>query len=173
MEKQRKEKEDFWGMGGNSRLAITAITAAIGGNVSGSTADMVQATAVNVIQGLGAEKIKGLITSIGKDDTPEGEAARAALQGILACTTAAGKGADCGSAALGAAGSVALNYLADTITGEKGRELTAKEKEDRLNFINTILTGAVDALGGDAATVSIAAKIEMENNVLRGCLQSF
>ena len=119
--------------------------------------------AINVIQGLGAEKIKGLITSIGKDDTPEGEAARAALQGILACATASGKGADCGSAALGASGSVALNYLANSI-GKDSKDLTTQEKEDRLNLINTILTGTVEALGGDAAAASIAAKIEMENN---------
>ena len=81
----------------------------------------------------------------------------ATLQGVLACA--------------GAASSIVINKIIgsttikDPKTGEIG-EMTLAEKQERENLANTILTGAVEALGGDAATASAAAKIEMENNQL-------
>jgi len=159
------KSEAVWSMGGGGRLVITAITAAIGGNVSGSAASMVQSAAVNVIQGLGAQAIKDYVDKYHAED----DMVRAALQGILACTGAMANSSDCGSAALGAAGSIVIGsimggtIIKDPQTGEM-REMTQQEREDRQNLINTILAGTVEALGGDSAAASTAAQIEAENN---------
>ena len=130
---------------------------------------MVQATAINVIQGKLAGEIKDYVDKYYDGD----DTLRSALQGVLACAGASANSGDCSSAAVGAAGSIVINKLIgsttikDPKTGEI-REMTLAEKQERENLVNTILTGTVALLGGDAATASTAAKIEMENNVLTG-----
>jgi hypothetical protein len=45
--------------------------------------------------------------------------------------------------------------------------LTAKEKEARMNLLDSLLGGATAAMGGDAAAAVLAARVEAENNYLR------
>lgn len=94
-------------MCGNGRLVVTAITAALGGNVSGNTANLVQNAAIGFLQGKGAHAIKEYVDKYhGGDDS-----IRAALQGVLGCAGSAATGGDCSSAAVGAAGSVLINKI--------------------------------------------------------------
>lgn len=75
-----------WGPGGTYRRVLTAVTAAASGNVTGTTAQFVQSTAMNYLQSLGAEKIKEI------SDNLNSEGVRAALHGTLAYGSAAVRG---------------------------------------------------------------------------------
>ena len=76
------------GPGGDYRQALTALTLAAGGNVTGGAGEFVQAAAVNYLQGLGAAKIKEISPML------EGESApgQVALHALLGCAGAAAKG---------------------------------------------------------------------------------
>src|SRR5690606_37722487 len=131
-------------------------SAGAGGNVTGGTGEMLQASAVNFAQGLAAQGVK---LAAGDDD-----ATRALLHGMVGCLGAAGQGGDCGSGALGGSGAVALNLLLDQMQGVNGSELTADQKEARSNLVASLLAGAAAASGGDAGAVGTAGRLETENN---------
>ncbi|CAK7020037.1 MAG: hypothetical protein MESAZ_02481 [Saezia sanguinis] len=164
---KRQELQNFldsnqmWEVGGIGRLGLTAINAALSGNVSGSSADLLRDSAINVLQGLAASEIKDFINAY----APGNDGLRAALHAITACAGAAAQSADCGSGALGAAGSVVLNNLID---GLNDPNLTESQKNERINLINTIIAGVTELAGGDSAVASAAATIETENNQFGG-----
>jgi filamentous hemagglutinin len=105
-----------------ARILATALTAAAGSNVAGSLGNLAQTAAVNVLQSLAVEQIKGIADSFGvrnADGTlrtnPDGsviqttasETARAVLQGLAGCAgAAAGGSGSCTGAAIGASTSV-------------------------------------------------------------------
>ncbi|WP_019450843.1 hemagglutinin repeat-containing protein [Cupriavidus sp. BIS7] len=149
-----------WGPGGSYRRVATALTAAAGGNVTGSTAQFVQNAAVGYLQGLGANQVKGLADSLGKG-TPQAEAARAALHAIVGCAGAAGASQACGAGAMGAAASSVIGSLLSPPEG-----LTSGQKQARENAIQSLVAGVAGVAGGDAATATNAATFEAENNLL-------
>ncbi len=144
-----------WGPGGTYRQVLTALTAAASGNVTGTTAQFVQAAAVNYLQSLGAEKIKKIA------DNLSSESVRAGLHGMLAYGSAAVQGQEGGSAALGASASVLVSNLLGSVDG-----LSAQEKEARKNLVTGLVAGIAAASGADATLAQNAAQIEVENNQL-------
>jgi len=152
----------LWAMGGTGRIALTAITAAFSGNVTGSGTSLIQSATVATLQSLGAQQIKAIADQIGG----EGSIAHTALHAVLACAGAAATGGDCGTGALAASSGVVINKLLDGIEGKDNANLTATEKEARLNLISTLVTGVTAAVGGDAAVANTAVTIETENNAL-------
>ncbi|GBG14020.1 D-arabinose 5-phosphate isomerase [Novimethylophilus kurashikiensis] len=157
------QDNQIWAMGGTGRIALTTVTAAFSGNLTGSGTELVQSATIRTLQALGAQEIKQLADSLGG----EGSAAHTALHAVLACAGAEATGSDCGTAALAASGGVIINTLLDQIDGKGSTNLTPAEKEARATLINTLITSTTAALGGDAATASIAARIETENNGLK------
>jgi len=155
-----------WAMGGAGRIALTVITTAFSGNVTGSGADLIQSATVHYLQALGAQEIKALATQLGG----EGSVAHTALHAVLGCAGAAATGGDCGTAALAASSGVVINKLLDSIEGAAAAELTAEEREARRNLITTLVTGITAAAGGDAAVANTAVTIETENNALPAAL---
>lgn len=136
---------------------MTAISAAAGGNVTGSAGQFLQSAAANYLQALGAGKVKQIA------DALNSEAARTALQGLVGCAGAAGQGSSCSAAAAGAAASVVLNNLIQGLSGQDAKELTAEQKEARVNLVASLVGGLTAALGGDSAIATLAAQIETEN----------
>jgi len=155
-----------WAMGGTGRIALTAITAAFSGNVTGSANQLIQDATIHYIQSLGAQQIKDLAESIGGEGSP----AHTALHAVLGCAGAAATGGDCGTAALAASSGVVINKLLDGIEGATAAELTAEEKEARRNLIATLVTGVTAATGGNATVANTAVTIETENNALPAAL---
>nr|WP_243667226.1 hemagglutinin repeat-containing protein [Pseudomonas brassicae] len=155
---QTLKDNQTWEFGGTSRAVLMALTAAAGGNISGSGASLLQATAVNYMQGLAAQEIKLIADKLDSD------VARTALHTLAGCAGAAAQNASCGSGALGAASSVVINNLVEQISGEEGAALTPEEKEARKNLVSSLITGITVASGGDAAIANTAAQIEAENN---------
>ncbi|SFN87765.1 hemagglutinin repeat-containing protein [Sphingomonas sp. OK281] len=161
-----------WTAGGTGRLVLTALNGAAGSNVTGSLGGLVQASAVNVLQGLGTQQVKALVdalpTSTYGSETGR-EATRSALQALTACagSVAGGSGA-CGGAALGAAGSVVLNNLlsvgTSTATDADGRPLSAIDQQGRNTLIATIVAGIASGAGLDANAAVTSASIETSNN---------
>jgi filamentous hemagglutinin len=151
-----------WAMGGTGRTIMTALTAAVSGNVTGTSGEFIQAATVYYFQSLGAQQIKQIADQIGG----EGSAAHTALHAILACGGAVAAGGDCGTAALAASSGVVLNKLLDGIEGKDSVDLTAEEREARRNLIASLVTGITNAAGGNAAVANAAVAIETENNAL-------
>jgi hypothetical protein len=152
----------MWGMGGTGRIALTAITAAFSGNVTGSGSALIQSATVASLQALGAQEIKALAPILGG----EGSIAHTALHAVLACAGAAATGGDCGTGAVAASSGVVLNSLINQLEGKDASQLTATEREARLNLLTTLVTGMTAAMGGDAAVANTAATIETENNAV-------
>jgi filamentous hemagglutinin len=150
-----------WGPGGTYRQVLTALTVAAGGNVTGGLGEFAQNAAVAYFQELGANGIKQIITEIGDDGTPQGEAARSAMQAIVGCAGAAASSQSCSAGAMGAAASSALGSLLGPTDG-----LSATQKQARENAVESMV--AAIAAGGDlnAATAVGAGQIEAENNQL-------
>ncbi|RUS67726.1 tRNA nuclease CdiA-2 [Saezia sanguinis] len=161
MEIAQLKDDAIWGMGGIGRQIATAINAALSGNVGGASTDILQGAIVNYLQGEGAGLIKEFLNNYQGTDK-EKEQLRGLLQGILACGGAAAGGSDCTSAALGAGGAVLINYLLQT----DPEGMTAQQKQDRMNLVNSIIGGVTEALGGDSNAAVIAGKVEQENNYL-------
>ncbi|MEK0364400.1 two-partner secretion domain-containing protein [Pseudomonas sp. CBC3] len=155
---QTLKDNQTWEFGGTSRAVLTALTAAAGGNISGSGASMLQAATVNYMQGLAAKEVKIIA------DRLDSDVARTALHAVVACAGAAAQGADCGSGALGAASSVVINNLVEQVTGQAGGALTPAEKEARKNLVSSLISGITAASGGEVAIANTAAQIEAENN---------
>jgi len=153
-----------WNAGGAGRVILTVLTGAASGNVTGSTGEMLQSAAVGYLQSLGAQEAKALADSL-KDENGEptkaSEAVRGALQALAACGGAQAQGSNCGSGALAAAGSVVLTNLFND-----GSSLTEAQKQGKEALISTIVTGIVQAAGGDATVAATASQIELANNGL-------
>ncbi|MGE8642641.1 MAG: DUF6862 domain-containing protein, partial [Achromobacter sp.] len=156
--KARYDEAAKWGPDGAYRLGVTAISAAAGGNVTGSAGQFLQSAAANYLQALGAGKVKQIA------DALDSESARTALQGLVGCAGAAGQGSSCGAGAAGAAASVVLNNLIQSLSNQGTKELTAEQKEARVNLVASLVAGLTAALGGDSAVATLAAQIETENN---------
>ena len=157
--KAQYEDAKKWEAGGDSRRWFTAIAGAVSGNVTGAVTEMVQAVAVNYLQGLAATEVKKFISNLG--DGPQAEAARAALHAIVGCAGAAAKGNDCGAGALGAGAGSVLNAL----LGETSK-LNPEEKEQRSNLIQSLVAGMSKVAGVDGAEAVFAANNETTNNRL-------
>ncbi|GKX57437.1 hypothetical protein SOASR030_35490 [Leminorella grimontii] len=153
-----------WAPGGAYSQAITAITAATGGNIMGGMDGLAQAAVLNYVQGMGAQEIKKLADRIG-EGTVEGEAARAVLQGLAACGSQAGQGGDCASAGLGTAAGV----IANAILNDKSKaveDMTSEEKKAREDLISSLIAGVVGASGGDVASAAAGIQQELDNNAI-------
>ena len=154
-----------WGPGGTYRLVFTAITGGLTGNLGGSASQAMQSAVVTAVQGLGTNAVKGLVDNYEKvAGSARGETLRTALQAIVGCAGAAASGGNCGSGALGASASVVLNDLADLAASTNASNLTAQEKEARMNLVTSLVGGVTAALGGDTAAAVLAARVEQENN---------
>lgn len=160
------QSNQMWEMGGSGRIALTAITGAFSGNVTGGAGELVQHAAIITLQSMGAQQVKTAADALGG----ESSVGHTALHAILACGGAAAAGDDCGTAALAASAGVVVNKLLDSIEGKQAADLTPAEKEARAKLINTLITGTTAALGGDAATAQLAAQVETENNGLKELL---
>jgi len=159
---QYKEAQK-WAPGGTYRQALTAVTLAAGGNVTGGAAEFVQAAAVNYLQGLGAAKIKELSPMLGG----EGSAGQIALHALLGCAGAAAKSSGCGGGAAGASAGIVLSQLMDQAFGKPAGKLDPVEREARINLVTSLLAGLTAALDPQAvAAVNEAARLELENNTL-------
>ncbi|WP_308418307.1 HNH endonuclease [Iodobacter fluviatilis] len=163
-----KTEADKWMPGGDYGRAMTALQAAVGGNVSGGVTGLVQNGAVAYVQSLGAEKIKEIANTFQEEgkETATSENVRAALHAIASCAGAAVSASNCSSAAVGAASSVVINNVLSEIENTNADKMTASEKEKRKNLVGSIITGIVAATDGNAAAANNAAQIEMENNWL-------
>ncbi|WP_423380296.1 hemagglutinin repeat-containing protein [Burkholderia sp. LMG 32019] len=155
---QTIQDDSTWLEGGTGRRVLTAITMAAGGNVTGSAGAMVQSAAAYYFQSLATEQVKGIA------DALNSETARTALQALVGCAGAAAGGKECGAGAAGAAASVVLNNLLDSLNGTQASTLTNEEKLQRERLVESIVAGTTAAMGGDAAATSAAALIETENN---------
>lgn len=155
---QTLKDNQTWEFGGTSRAVLMALTAAAGGNISGSGVEMLQAATVNYMQGLAAQQVKIIADQLDSD------IARTALHAVVACAGAAAQSANCGTGALGAASSVVINNLVEQITGQAGGSLTPAEKEARKNIVSSLIAGVTAASGGEVAIANTAAQIESENN---------
>ena len=126
--KDQYEAAAKWGPGGDYRQALTALTLAAGGNVTGGAGEFVQAAAVNYLQGLGAAKIKEI--------SPMLEAkARLGKSRCMPCWDArgCGEGAGCGGGAAGASAGIVVSQLLDQAFGKPAGKLDAVEREARIN----------------------------------------
>ncbi|MFC7422146.1 hypothetical protein ACFQNF_20005 [Iodobacter arcticus] len=160
----QKTEADKWTPGGDYGRAMTALQAAVGGNVSGGLTGLVQNASVAYVQSLGAEKIKDIADSF---QTKKGEEkqtsqnVRAALHAIASCAGAAVSASNCSSAAVGAASCVVINNVLSEIENTNADKMTASEKEKRKNLVGSIIAGIVAATDGNAAAANNAAQIEM------------
>ncbi|WP_165359304.1 hemagglutinin repeat-containing protein [Achromobacter agilis] len=154
------EEAKVWQPGGEMRRWLTAISAAITGNVTGAMGDMVQAAAINYLQGLAASEVKRITTNLG--DGAEAEAARAAMHAIVGCAGAAGKGGSCSAGALGAGAGSVINAL---LSGDQAK-LNPEEKEARRNLVESLVAGIALAAGTSVMDATFAAVNETENNAL-------
>ncbi|SSW65522.1 DNase CdiA [Achromobacter veterisilvae] len=153
-------KAKVWQPGGEMRRWLTAISAAITGNVTGAMGDMVQAAAVNYLQGLAASEVKRITANLG--DGVEAEAARAAMHAIVGCAGAAGKGGNCSAGALGAGAGSVINALLSS----DQKKLNPEEKEARRNLVESLVAGIALAAGTSVVDAAFAAVNETENNAL-------
>ncbi len=144
-----------WSTGGTYQQISTAFIAAVAGNVTGSSAQVIQSAGINYLQSLGAQQIKAIA------DTAGSETLRAGLHTLLACAGAAAGTGSCTSAAAGAAASSVINSLL-----RDDSNATAEQKNARSNLLSSLMAGIAAGVGGDAAAASNAARIETDNNAL-------
>ncbi|NHQ85213.1 hypothetical protein HA050_03695 [Iodobacter sp. HSC-16F04] len=166
---EQKTEADRWTPGGDYGRAMTALQAAVGGNVSGGVTGLVQNASVAYLQSIGAEKIKDIADSFQTKKGEENQTSqnvRAALHAIASCAGAAVSASNCSSAAVGAASSVVINNVLSEIENTNADKMKASEKEKRKNLVGSIITGIAVATDGNAAAANNAAQIEMENNFL-------
>jgi len=149
-----------WGPGGTYRRVATALTAAAGGNVTGSAGQFVQNASVTYLQTLGAEQVKTLAPYIGG----EGSLAHTALHAVLGCAGGAAASGNCGAGALGASAGVVLNTALDQLSKTEG--LSASEKEARANLVTSLVAGIAQAVDTNAAQATTAVQVETLYNRL-------
>lgn len=147
-----------WGPGGTDRQILTALTAAAGGNVTGTTAQLAQNAVVDYVQQQGAAYIGKLVSS---GTIGEGSPANAALHAIVACAGATAASQSCGSGAMGAA---AASVLTDLFTASP--EETQSQKQAKASLIETVVAGIASGTGSNSATATNAATANVENNYL-------
>lgn len=157
---RESDKAKTWAPGGTSRRWLTAITAAMSGNVTGAASEIVQAAAVNYLQGLAASKVKAIATSLG--DGAAAEAARAAMHAIVGCAGASLRDGSCSAGALGAGAGSIINAL---LSGDQKR-LSPEEAEARRNLVESLVAGIALGAGADVMDATFAAANETENNAL-------
>ncbi len=143
-----------WGPGGTYRRVATALTAAAGGNVTGSAGQFVQNAGVTYLQTLGAEQVKTLAPYIGGEGSP----AHTALHAVLGCAGGAAASGNCGAGALGASAGVVLNTALEQLSKTEG--LSASEKEARANLVTSLVAGIAQAADTNAAQATTAAQAE-------------
>lgn len=157
----RYEDVRKWAPGGGYREALTAVTLAAGGNVTGGASQFVQAAAVDYLQSLGAARIKEIAPLLGGEGSP----GHVALHALLGCAGAAATGASCGAGASGASAAVVIGQLMEHALGEPTSKLDPAEREARINLVTSLLGGLTAALDPTAvAAVNDAARLELENN---------
>ncbi|EON13680.1 hemagglutinin repeat-containing protein [Pandoraea sp. SD6-2] len=147
-----------WAPGGRYRQIVTVIAAAAGGNVTAGTGEFLQRAAVGYLQTLAVEKVKEIA------DDLKSETARAALHGIVGCAGATAVGSACGAGAMGGAASVVLGNLLNAVANTSNENLSQREKEARMNLIESVVAGITAGTGGDATAASVASRLELENN---------
>lgn len=129
--------------------------------MSAGTAAMLGAAAANVLQGLGAQKIKEIANDLGGEGSP----AHVALHAVLGCAAGAQTVGGCGAGAVGASASVVFNTLLNKLTKTDTEKLTEPEKQARLTLLDTLLAGVASALSPSAMSeLMTAARTEGENN---------
>lgn len=157
----RYEDVRKWAPGGGYREALTAVTLAAGGNVTGGASQFVQAAAVDYLQSLGAARIKEIAPLLGGEGSP----GHVALHALLGCAGAAATGASCGAGASGASAAIVIGQLMEHALGEPTSKLDPVEREARINLVTSLLGGLTAALDPTAvAAVNDAARLELENN---------
>lgn len=157
----RYEDVRKWAPGGGYREALTAVTLAAGGNVTGGASQFVQAAAVDYLQSLGAARIKEIAPLLGGEGSP----GHVALHALLGCAGAAATGASCGAGASGASAAIVIGQLMEHALGEPTSKLDPVEREARINLVTSLLGGLTAALDPNAvAAVNDAARLELENN---------
>lgn len=157
----RYEDVRKWAPGGGYREALTAVTLAAGGNVTGGASQFVQAAAVDYLQSLGAARIKEIAPLLGGEGSP----GHVALHALLGCVGAAATGASCGAGASGSSAAIVIGQLMEHALGEPTSKLDPVEREARINLVTSLLGGLTAALDPTAvAAVNDAARLELENN---------
>ncbi|BEG74037.1 two-partner secretion domain-containing protein [Achromobacter xylosoxidans] len=157
----RYEDVRKWAPGGGYREALTAVTLAAGGNVTGGASQFVRAAAVDYLQSLGAARIKEIAPLLGGEGSP----GHVALHALLGCAGAAATGASCGAGASGASAAIVIGQLMEHALGEPTSKLDPVEREARINLVTSLLGGLTAALDPTAvAAVNDAARLELENN---------
>jgi filamentous hemagglutinin len=151
-----------WGTGGNYRRVLSAMIAATSGDVSGSTGQLVQATAVNYLQGLGASEVKAIVDALSQGR--EAETVRAAMHTLVGCVGALGSNQDCRAGALGAGTSSVLNSL---LSPQSTEGLSSQEKQAHSNLVSTLVSGVASVTGVEDVTAIVSARTETENNYLK------
>ncbi len=153
------DTESKWGAGGTYRQIANALTAAAGGNVSGSYAQFMQSAVVNYVQQQGAGYIGKLVADgVVKEGSPE----HASLHAIVACAGAAASSQSCGAGALGAAASSLLTNLFTDDAKE-----TNADKDAKRNLVTSLVAGVAAVVSSsNAATATTAATAAVDNNWL-------
>jgi len=143
---------------------LTALTAAAGGNVTGSAGDLVQSMAANWAQQKGAAWIGEQVHAEGMD-----AATAAVLHGIIACAGQAAGGGDCAAGAVGASGTSLLASLLD-IGDSESETLSVAERNGRSALLQAVVAGLGALAGSDAnlASAIVSAQAEAENNSIVG-----
>jgi filamentous hemagglutinin len=150
---------DNWGPSGTYRQITTALAAAVSGNISAASGQLVQNMLVNYVQQQGASYIGQLVSN---GTLSEGSPAHAAMHAMLACAGAAASAQNCGAGAGGAAAaSLLTNLFSDTNPNE-----TQAQKEAKRNLLTSLVTGLATVTGVNAATANNAAAAAAENNWL-------
>ncbi|MGU3390752.1 two-partner secretion domain-containing protein [Sphingomonas sp. M1A8_2b] len=170
-------QRDF-GAGSATRLVATALSGAAGSNVTGSLGGLVQASAVNALQGLAVSQVKQIADSLYINGRPTAgsEGVRSALQAVVGCPGgSAGGSGGCGAAATGAAASVVANYLLtrfvdpspqiDPATGRPSSR-SLEDQQARTDLVATIATVIASQAGLDPQSAATAATLESQNNDL-------
>jgi filamentous hemagglutinin len=148
-----------WGAGGTYRQITTALVAAAGGNVTGSSGAMVQGMVVNYVQQQGAGYIGQLVAN---GTLIEGSAEHAALHAIVACGGAAAGGSNCASGAGGAA----VSSLLTGLFSETSPDESQAQREAKRNLITSLVGGIAATTGADVATATGAGIAATDNNWL-------
>ncbi|MDQ1232466.1 hypothetical protein QE379_003892 [Sphingomonas sp. SORGH_AS 879] len=166
--RQAEQLHEAYGPGSAARLVATAVSGAAGGDATGSLGGLVQASAVNVLQGLATQQVKALADELG-GSAAENSAARAALQAVVGCAgQAAGGTGDCSAGAMGAASAVVLNQLLKSgptpSTDKDGQPLSQSAGQARDALVSTLVAAVASGAGLDAASATLAARIETQNN---------
>ncbi|QPR28181.1 DUF637 domain-containing protein [Edwardsiella hoshinae] len=148
-----------WAPGGTGRQVLTALAAAAGGNVIGSTSQFAQNMLINYVQQQGASYIGKLVK---EGSLIEGSPLHATLHAIVACAGSAASKQDCGSGALGAAASSLLTNLFN----DTPDDATPEQKEAKRNLLTSLVSGIALAGGQEVATAVNSALSAVENNFL-------